>query len=356
MGNKIKISVIMAVYNTKKEHLVESIKSILNQTYKAFEFIIIDDNSNYDVNSLITRFNDERIKFIQNEENKGLAGSLNIAIKKSKGEFIARMDSDDISLPRRLEMQLEFMRKNEEVVVLGTQAINIGDKNGHRNYVYDDNDKLKSQIFFNSTITHPSVMLRKNFLDINGIKYDSNFKKAQDFELWYKIIKNNGIIKQLPEVLLLYRCHPDQATKSSFNEQNIFANKVRVKFLNELNIYPNQHQMDMHFNLCTYDKIEEVELNEISKWCKKLIDNNKKVDFLENNAFKEVLFEKWFILCLKLFRSNKKIIKDLFNNDFFRESTNIKYWPVYIGRIKIFFSNKFSKIRYNNYLNIREIE
>ena len=124
MMTKDLISVVMSNYNTDELYLRASIESILNQTYKNFEFIIVDDCSSDNSVSVIESYDDKRIKLIKNPKNMGLTKSLNIAIKAAKGEFIARMDADDISLPQRFEKQVEFLTQNPEYIACGT-AIKI---------------------------------------------------------------------------------------------------------------------------------------------------------------------------------------------------------------------------------------
>src|SRR3989338_10709157 len=121
-----KISVIMSVYNGMP-YLPEAVKSILNQTYKNFEFIIIDDASTDQSTKYLRFLKDKRIKLIKNSKNLGLAASLNKALKFAKGEYIARMDADDISLPKRFEKQVKFFKKHPSVDICGTWVNLIDD-------------------------------------------------------------------------------------------------------------------------------------------------------------------------------------------------------------------------------------
>ena len=125
------ISILMSVWNAS-EYLCDAIDSILNQTLRNFEFIIVDDCSTDDSADIIQDYanQDERIVFISNKENLGLSASLNRGLKLAKGEFVARMDPDDIALPYRLEVQYEYLKAKPEVFVVGTQAVNI-DKDGN---------------------------------------------------------------------------------------------------------------------------------------------------------------------------------------------------------------------------------
>src|SRR3989344_7971206 len=124
------VSIVMPVYNAG-DFLVEAVKSILNQTYKNFEFIIVDDASTDSSYSILKQYarKDKRIKLFNNTKNKGISISVKLAISKAKGEFIARMDADDISFPQRLEKQVEYLQKHLQTVAIGTQCLLI-DKNG----------------------------------------------------------------------------------------------------------------------------------------------------------------------------------------------------------------------------------
>ena len=115
MITKDLISVVMSNYNTDEEYLRAAIESVLNQTYENFEFIIVDDCSTNNSVDVIESYSDKRIKLIKNKGNMGLTKSLNIAIKAAKGEFIARMDADDIALPQRFEKQIEFLKKKSGI-------------------------------------------------------------------------------------------------------------------------------------------------------------------------------------------------------------------------------------------------
>jgi glycosyltransferase involved in cell wall biosynthesis len=195
----------MSVYNAE-EYLRKAIESILNQTFSEFEFIIINDGSKDKSLEIIESYNDERIVLI-NQSNTGLAKALNIGIEKSKSNFIARMDADDISLPERLQKQYDFLHKNTEYVVVGSNAIVI-DNDG--NYVNTSTQKITDievkQILPNTPFYHPSVMfLKETFLKAG--KYCESMVKAQDLVLFNRMAKY-GKFYNLPEPLIKYRIVP----------------------------------------------------------------------------------------------------------------------------------------------------
>ena len=126
-----KISVLMPAYNAEK-YIGEAIESILNQTYKDFEFIIINDGSIDRTEDIILSYDDPRIIYLKNKENSGIVASLNNGLKQAKGQYVARMDADDISLPTRFEKQLQYMESNQHIFVLGTSLILFGENSNGR--------------------------------------------------------------------------------------------------------------------------------------------------------------------------------------------------------------------------------
>jgi len=201
------ISVIMGVYNSKR-YLRESIESILNQSFSKFEFIIIDDGSNDGSSKILRKYSkkEPKIKIIENKKNIGLTASLNKGLKAAKYDIIARMDADDISKKDRLQKQYNFLKANEDISVLGTSAIDINKKGeiiNHRK-VPLSYDEIKKTVRFVNPIIHSSVMFRKNdILKIGG--YNENYRKVQDYELWFRCIANNIKLNNLKEELILYR-------------------------------------------------------------------------------------------------------------------------------------------------------
>lgn len=211
------ISVIMSVYNAEK-YLAESIESILNQTYLNFEFIIINDKSSDKSLDIIKKYQsiDDRLVLINNDENLGLTKNLNKAIKVSKGDFIARMDADDISESNRFEKQIIFLNKNPEIGVLGTCAIDIdetGNLLGERDVPLSHKEIL-NKIHKVNPICHPSVMFRKELVqDINW--YNENYKVVQDYDLWFRCAANNITLQNLKERLLRYRVNDNYHSRKS---------------------------------------------------------------------------------------------------------------------------------------------
>ena len=182
------ISVVMSIYNEPEEWLRESIESILNQTFTDFEFIIINDNPERQLNdALLNEYQkkDSRIVIIKNEENIGLTKSLNKGLEIAKGEYIARMDGDDISLKDRFDKQYNYLNSHPKYVVCGSNAIIINKKNRKAgNYkVPTLHNEIYNYIVYNNPMIHPSLLIRRKALIKNQLTYNEEFLYSQDYDL-----------------------------------------------------------------------------------------------------------------------------------------------------------------------------
>jgi len=213
-----RISVVMSAYNSEK-YIKEAIDSILSQTYEDFEYIIINDGSTDKTEEIIQSYNDDRIVYVNNEENIGLTKSLNKGIKMAKGEYIARMDADDISLPHRFQKQVDFMDANHDVGVVGSWMECFGDVNRIVKIPTEHEDLFYSFLHTYPTIPHPTAFIRKAILFGNNIFYDESVKYAQDFKLWNEL-KYVTRLSNMPEVLLLYRVNSCSISSLNKEEQN----------------------------------------------------------------------------------------------------------------------------------------
>ena len=207
MNKSPEISVIMPVYNGEK-YLKEAIESILNQTYKNFEFLIVYDVSSDNTLSIIQKFQekDKRIILI-NGEGKKLIHALNKGIKESKGKFIARMDSDDISLPKRFESQMNHM-ETFKLDICGCHCLYFGKYNNINNVILSplSHEMCVLSLVSKVPFSHSSVMIRSNFLKSNNLLYgQTDYIMAEDLDLWVRIHDKGGKFGNVNQVLFKYR-------------------------------------------------------------------------------------------------------------------------------------------------------
>ena len=214
MNNPL-ISVILPVYNSEK-YIFSSINSILKQTFTQFELLILNDGSNDTSNEIINSFKDKRIRFFFHE-NIGLSNTLNKGINLSRAPLIARQDADDISHPRRLELQFKYMQMNPECSLLGTAAQIIDGDHLVNRYLFPPKDHIdcKYKLLFENCFVHTSVMIRKSILQTVGFYSISNERRfAEDYDLWSRI-SEVSTVSNLIEILVYYRDIPDSLSKQN---------------------------------------------------------------------------------------------------------------------------------------------
>lgn len=228
-----KVSVLMTAYNSEK-YIAEAIESILKQTFKDFEFIIINDGSKDKTVKIIKSFKDPRIVLIDNKKNQGLIAVLNQGLDICRGEYIARMDSDDVSFSERFAKQIEFMDKNLDVGVLGTMGYIWDMSDINKSYIYSKKQKMTFiDILGRHRPDHPTTMIRRAVIEKYKFRYDKNYKCCEDYELWSRMIHVTKI-ENLQEVLFKHRWHGDNVSITDAVCQNENDLKVRQNMLNFL--------------------------------------------------------------------------------------------------------------------------
>ena len=207
-----KISVIIPAYNAEK-FIKEAIDSVLGQTFRDFELIVLNDCSRDRTEEIILSYTDERIVYHKNEQNMGVAGTLNRGLAAARGEYIARMDADDISLPERFARQAEYLDTHPDVAVLGTN-VETFDENGPvcTGWSATDPKQMKVDLLFSCGLAHPSVMMRREVVQALG-GYDLAFEGMEDYDLWCRVAETHGVTT-LKEILFRYRVHGGQVTKN----------------------------------------------------------------------------------------------------------------------------------------------
>ena len=227
MKEPVLISVIIPTYN-KSQYLKEAIESVLNQTYKNIEIIIVDDGSTDNTEKIARSFQGTRIIYFF-QKNKGPAGARDSGIKKAQGEYVAFLDSDDLWLPEKLERQIEFMERNSEIGLLGTGCYEVdsgGKMIGKKNFPTENNILQKILIKYNPFI-QSSVTIKKEILDkVEG--YDENFSESEDYDLWLRIAKYCQIAN-LPEPLVMKRYYPENLSPTKDKKQLFFVLEAKKK-------------------------------------------------------------------------------------------------------------------------------
>lgn len=321
--NNVAVSVLMSVYNENPEYLDVAVRSILDQTFYGFEFIIINDGSIEKIRRQLESYTDKRIVLINNPDNYGLTKSLNIGLCTAKGKYIARMDSDDYSYPKRLELQYQYMEEHQEIDILGAWVKEEGKVKRSGGCVSTE-WRYTRMLFDNVGIYHPTAFMRKDFLDSNHFLYDESIKKAQDYALWVKCLCK-GKMYVYPKVLLDYRIHEMQISKKNLTEQNYYNQLVREQLLGRLEIDLNAHEMEQFRN------INQLHLSaiQIDAFFIKIINANKAKKIFNEKMLAYELNTKWIRYLLQS-RGKKK--GEFLRGRFWKRILNVRYY-MYMLRI-----------------------
>ena len=290
----------MPVYNAEK-YLIQSIESILSQTYHDFEFIIINDGSNDGTHEILNEYlnKDQRINVI-NKKNGGIAAALNDGILNSRGKYIARMDADDISLPMRLETQLKFMEDNPDIGVSGAWIEKFGDNYKNHILKYPTNDAFsKVKLLFSVSFAHPTVMMQSQLLKNNQLKYNENYG-IEDYKFWLDLAQFTNFAS-IPVVLLKYRhIETSYSKKQEKNTEKIYREYKRVIFdlLNILNIENSETENKLHFIVGRNTRIAEevIDLKLLNLYFNKLTEANNSKKIFDEKSLKWLLSKKFLIV------------------------------------------------------------
>ncbi|MCL2749325.1 MAG: glycosyltransferase [Alphaproteobacteria bacterium] len=202
----MKVSALVPIYNTDSAHLREMMDSILNQTFKDFELLILNNSPDRkELEELVKSYNDSRIKYFENERNMGISASRNQLMDLASGEYLAVCDHDDISVPDRFARQVEFLDENQDAGVVSGWLEHFGKTNFITSYHPEENAQIKAHLIATGCIlAHPAAMIRKSVLINNNIRYEEKYSPCEDYMLWCRLMEFTEF-HNIQDVLLRYR-------------------------------------------------------------------------------------------------------------------------------------------------------
>jgi len=264
--NNPKVTVLLPVYNGAPT-LREAVLSILKQSFTDFELLVIDDCSSDNGMAVLGGLPDSRMVLVRNEQNMGLAATLNKGIDMARGELIARMDQDDICLPDRLQRQVTLMDSHPDVALCGC-GVEVFYTNGrtHRHYFPLAYATIRVEMLFNSPISHPGAMLRKSVLRSGGYRYDETPHAVEDYDLFSRIIRQHRAVN-LPLFLLRYRVSGNNETARAEAPERAAIRKGAITRVQRANLVaagfqPTPRQLDLHYLLSLTDRMQTLDLDE----------------------------------------------------------------------------------------------
>ena len=324
------ITVFMPMFNAEK-YIREAIDSILGQTFKQFELLIIDDGSTDKSCEIVESYKDERIRLYFNGENKGLPYTRNRGLELARGKYLAIMDADDISVSRRLEIQFKYMEKHPGTVVLasGKDLLTAGEK---KQETYSIKEKLYTFLFyrkshqiginliFENVLSNSTTMIRLSFLKAKKIKYNSDCFVMQDYELWTQIFASGGQFHILRESLVKYRNNPTNITsrsrRNSIERRRNIQKNIQKNYLNMLG-YNINDEWEMLISECGIEYEEkqnknfEKYLDLLFLFYSKLIAEYPAKSYFDKKELINFLEMKYFVFAQKTNRKIHYMIKGI---------------------------------------------
>ncbi len=265
MTRKPLVSILLATRN-RAALLRRAISSLRRQTYAPLEILVLDDGSTDETLAWLAdqAAMDSRLRVLRNDTPVGLASALNRLIAESRGDFLARMDDDDVAYPQRIERQIEYMQ-HHGIDVCGTWYRRVARWGKGISRPAVDDETIKTELLFQPPLLHPSVMMRRSVLERHG-GYRTEFPHAEDYELWTRLAPH-ARFGNVPETLMDYTIAPHQVSRRFNQDQVNSAQRIRMRYLADLGVSHDQRQRQIHVSLRHPSPLHSTEeLEDMGRW------------------------------------------------------------------------------------------
>ncbi len=299
------VSVLMPAYNAA-DNIASAIESILFQTFKNFEFIIVNDGSTDQTLEIINSYVDPRIIVLNNKFNMKIVRSLNYGLQSCKGKYIARMDADDISHLNRLETQVQFLESNPDIGVCGSFQKFIDTKRLRKNNITEVTDNyIKASLIFGPTMLHPTIMMRRDLLLSESDPYDCRHSYCEDYGLWVNLSKRTKL-HTLPVYLCDYRWDSKKKWETDFEDLMSALRLIWIEQLSSIGyLCPSNEHMQLHALLAGRGgDVSFGSLCQSLSYLRILYDFNKKTKYLDDRAAFLVFLKTWKKLFKRFCKKN----------------------------------------------------
>lgn len=317
MNTSPALSVLMPAYNPGI-HLVEAVRSILEQTYSDFELIVVDDGSTDDIVALLKEFEaDDRLQIVHNERNLGLITTLNKGLALCRASLIARMDADDICDRQRFERQVAFLAANQNIDIVGGAIEFFGNIPKPTVFQFPTvHEAIRPAMLFFCPLAHPALMFRRELVDRGLLRYDDGFRHAEDYHLWSRLLLKVRSAN-LPEVVLNYRLHKSQVSSGQANHQYSASLRVRGEMYKDAGISPTDQEIDLHESVVLEKPLPGSNyLEALATWFWKIESANQKSLYWDTTALHELLVNKF----------NETLVRVGGSADYFVYGENFKHY------------------------------
>jgi glycosyltransferase involved in cell wall biosynthesis len=342
--NKYIVTVLMPVYNGEK-YLGEAIASILNQDFKNFQLLLINDGSEDASLNIMQSFKDDRIKIINNEQNIGLIKTLNKGLDAIQTKYIARMDADDVCEKNRLSQQVKFMEMHPEIGASGSYYYL---KRGPKKAIADfplTKAEIEAYMLFNCPIAHPTAIIDNELVKKKNIRYSETRIHSEDFQFWIDIA-SHAELANIPVPLLNYRMHENQITgNEKFTDAKTETlDAIRMSQLLKIGLIPNTETLKLHHIIANGEKAnDESEMALASNWLSKILLHAKNNMIISDVSIKKIVLERWLRLCINYYGLRKGIKKCLHSELYVKTKLPFKQKKELL--MQIFYAYKRLKIK-----------
>ena len=292
------ITVLMPAHNAGP-YLREAMDSVLGQTFRDFEFLIVDDASTDDTPAIVRAFRDERVRYVRSDARLRLAGALNQGLELARGAVIARMDADDICLPVRLAVQHAYLSQHLEVGLCGAGVERFGLQRGPFHRMPLTYAETQAYALFDDPFAHPTVALRRDLFNRHRLRYDPAYCPADDYELWSRALRLFPCVN-LDRIVLRYRVHGQSLTQAEWSDMDAHAARVAARELQSLGVAHDGESTRFHRNIGRgrgFPIRRRDELLRAEHWLRTLQSAAESSGRYQTAALRRTVADIWFRAC-----------------------------------------------------------
>jgi glycosyltransferase involved in cell wall biosynthesis len=292
------VTVFIPVYN-RGRYLAQAVDSILAQTYRDFEILILDDGSKDDSLEIARSYTDPRVRVETNPTNLGNTPTRNRGIELSRGHYFATLDSDDYAMPERLAKQVEYLENHKNCVAVGSWIRKLDDRTGASRLKRHPltSREMKAWFPFHNSLSQTSIMVRSDML--KRLRYDESFVQCQDYDLHIRLAREHDIAN-LPEALTVKRLHAEQTTQK-FRIGSESKLRVIGRLLDEMKVEPSPSDLKLHYALTRPEMrqagLDSAALKAAEVWLRRLLIANDRAQLLPEPEFSRVVASVWIVVC-----------------------------------------------------------
>lgn len=294
------ITILMPARNAGA-YIAETVRSLRAQTFTDFELLVVDDDSSDDTVAYVRAAadGDERLHLITGVGRLGFSGALNLGLSRARGTYVARMDADDLAVPRRLEIQASYLNEHPDVGLCGGRVQTFGLRTGRFHRMPLTREQTRCYALFDNPFAHPTVMVRRTLLEQHGLRYDPAFCPSDDYELWARALRLFPCVN-LDEVLVHYRIHAQSLTQAEWGDMDALAARVAARELKTLGLPTDEATVSFHRQIGRGRCVrlaDEAQVLRAERWLMELLAANRRISLYPHGVLQATVADIWYRVC-----------------------------------------------------------